>query len=227
MHHPIRFITPLVAVVLTLSTPARAENMHQTPSHLTESQSTITAAQEWELTPDEWLRYQQLKNGRRGVLSPGLDPLTMLGTEARSDEERRRLAELWVKQEFRRTEAELAFQREVDNAWRRIFPRLLPVRQNPVTTGRRALFVRENCPPCEQRLTQLLAGGQPLDIYLVGSGGQDSAIRRWAQKQRIPAAKVVSRHITLNHDNGQWLKYSGGKMPVLLQQEGQGWSHVN
>ncbi|MCG6490230.1 TIGR03759 family integrating conjugative element protein [Vibrio parahaemolyticus] len=227
MHHPIRFITPLVAVVLTLSTLARAENMHQTPSHLTEPQSTITAAQEWDLTPDEWQRYQQLKNGRRGVLSPGLDPLTMLGTEARSDEERRRLAELWVKQEFQRTEAELAFQREVDNAWRRIFPRLLPVRHNPMATGRRALFVRENCSPCDQRLTQLLATGQPLDIYLVGSGGQDSAVRRWAQKQRIPAAKVSSRHITLNHDNGQWLKYSGGKMPVLLQQEGQGWSHVN
>lgn len=227
MHHPIRFITPLVAVVLTLSTLARAENMHQTPSHLTEPQSTITAAQEWDLTPDEWQRYQQLKNGRRGVLSPGLDPLTMLGTEARSDEERRRLAELWVKQEFQRTEAELAFQREVDNAWRRIFPRLLPVRHNPMATGRRALFVRENCSPCDQRLTQLLATGQPLDIYLVGSGGQDSAVRRWAQKQHIPAAKVSSRHITLNHDNGQWLKYSGGKMPVLLQQEGQGWSHVN
>ncbi|CAM7016331.1 TIGR03759 family integrating conjugative element protein [Morganella morganii] len=227
MHHQIRFITSLIVVVLTLSTPALAENTLQTPSHLTESQSTITAAQEWELTPDEWLRYQQLKNGRRGVLSPGLDPLTMLGTEARSDEERRRLAELWVKQEFQRTEAELAFQREVDNAWRRIFPRLLPVRHNPMATGRRALFVRENCPKCDQRLTQLLATGQPLDIYLVGSGGQDSAVRRWAQKQRIPAAKVASRHITLNHDNGQWLKYSGGKMPVLLQQEGQGWSHVN
>lgn len=227
MYHPIRFITPLVAVVLTLSTPAQAENTRQTASHLTESQSTITATQEWDLTPDEWQRYLQLKNGRRGVLSPGLDPLTMLGTEARSDEERRRLAELWVKQEFQRTEAELAFQREVDNAWRRIFPRLLPVRHNPIATGRRALFVRENCPPCDHRLTQLLATGQPLDIYLVGSGGQDSAVRRWAQKQRIPAAKVVSRHITLNHDNGQWLKYSGGKMPVLLQQEGQGWSHVN
>ncbi|HHN8405659.1 TPA: TIGR03759 family integrating conjugative element protein [Morganella morganii] len=201
--------------------------MHQTPSHLTEPQSTIIAAQEWDLTPDEWQRYLQLKNGRRGVLSPGLDPLTMLGTEARSDEERRRLAELWVKQEFQRTEVELAFQREVDNAWLRIFPRLLPVRHNPVATGRRALFVRENCPPCEQRLAELLAGGQPLDIYLVGSDGQDRAVRRWAKKQRIPAAKVSSRHITLNHDNGQWLKYSGGKMPVLLQQEGQGWSHVN
>lgn len=227
MHYSIRFITPLLAAVLTLSTPARAENMHQTPSHLTESQSTITAAQEWDLTPDEWQRYLQLRNGRRGVLSPGLDPLTMLGTEARSDEERRRLAERWVKQEFQRTEAELAFQRAVDNAWRRMYPRVLPVRQSVMTENRRALFVRENCPPCEQQLAELLSTGQPLDIYLVGSGGKDSAVRRWAQKQRIPAAKVASRHITLNHDNGQWLKYSGGKMPVLLQKEGQGWSHVN
>lgn len=227
MHRTIQCTTSLIAIVLTLSTPARAEHTRKTPSHLTESQSTITAAQEWELTADEWQRYQQLKNGRRGVLSPGLDPLTMLGIEARSDEDRRRLAERWVKQEFQRTEAELAFQREVDKAWLRVYPRILPVRQSPVVANRHALFVKENCPPCEQKLMQLLATGKPLDIYLVGSGGQDSAVRRWAKKHHIPAAKVTSRHITLNHDNGQWLKYADGQMPVLLQQEGQRWSRVN
>jgi integrating conjugative element protein (TIGR03759 family) len=36
----------------------------------------------------------------------------MLGIEARTDEERRHFAELTVKQEFQRVEAELAFQRK-------------------------------------------------------------------------------------------------------------------
>ncbi|WP_406948045.1 hypothetical protein [Proteus mirabilis] len=54
--------------------------------------------------------------GWRGIQSLGLDPLTTLGIEARSDEERCRLAEKWVQQEFAWAEKELAFQREVDAA---------------------------------------------------------------------------------------------------------------
>ncbi|STE82362.1 integrating conjugative element protein, PFL_4693 family [Escherichia coli] len=59
--------------------------------------------------------------------SPGLDPLTVLGIEARTDAERRQLAEKWVKAEYERTEKELAFQREVNAAWKRLYPGVMPV----------------------------------------------------------------------------------------------------
>lgn len=186
-------------------------------------------AQEWGLTPEEWQRYETLKKGRRGVLSPGLDPLTMLGIEARSDEERRHFAELTVKQEFQRVEAELAFQREVNSAWTRIYPSVLPVQdlRSEANNARQALFVKENCPACERKLTQLMKSNQPLDIYLVDSGGKDDAVRNWAKKHNIPAKKVTSRQITLNHDSGMWLKYGNGLMPVVLRQGAQGWQRVN
>ena len=47
--------------------------------------------------------------GPLGIHSPNLDPLSALGIEARSDEERRRYAELQVQIEARRVEKLLAY----------------------------------------------------------------------------------------------------------------------
>lgn len=222
--------------VLTVSTLSFAESVDQensltvnTTLQALEQQKMIKSAQEWGLTAGEWQRYETLKNGRRGVLSPGLDPLTMLGIEARTDEERRHFADLTVKQEFQRVEAELAFQREVNSAWMRAYPGVLPVQgqRGEVSNARQALFVKENCSACDRKLTQLMKANQPLDIYLVDSGGKDEAVRRWAKKHTIPTEKVTSRQITLNHDSGMWLKYGNGLMPVVLRQGEQGWQRVN
>ncbi|HCD4106759.1 TPA: TIGR03759 family integrating conjugative element protein [Klebsiella pneumoniae] len=232
-----KFNVVLLSGVLTVSTVAFAvspviQGNSQTVDTLLqtlEQQQMTRSAQEWGLTAEEWQRYETLKKGRRGVLSPGLDPLTMLGIEARSDEERRHFAELTVKQEFQRVEAELAFQREVNSAWMRVYPGVLPVQdlRSEVSNARQALFVKDNCPACDRKLTQLMKSNQPLDIYLVGSGGKDEAVRSWAKKHNIPAEKVKSRQVTLNHDNGMWLKYGNGMMPVVLQQGAQGWQRVN
>lgn len=64
---------------------------------------------------------------------------------------------------------------------------------------------------------------RPVDIYLVDSAGSDDTIRQWALAHHIPVDKVRSRQITLNHDNGNWLKYGQGRMPVVLQQGASGW----
>lgn len=232
-----KFNALLLSGVLTVSTVAFAvspviQGNSQTVDTLLqtlEQQQMTRSAQEWGLTAEEWQRYETLKKGRRGVLSPGLDPLTMLGIEARSDEERRHFAELAVKQEFQRVEAELAFQREVNSAWMRVYPGVLPVQdlRSEVSNARQVLFVTDNCPACDRKLTQLMKSNQPLDIYLVNSGGKDAAVRSWAKKHNIPAEKVKNRLITLNHDSGMWLKYGNGLMPVVLQQGAQGWQRVN
>ena len=47
------------------------------------------AASEWGLQPQEWARYRELMDGPLGIQSPNLDPLSALGIEARTDEERR------------------------------------------------------------------------------------------------------------------------------------------
>lgn len=229
------FNAVLLSGVLTVSTVALADveqvnsQAVSTALQALEQQQITQRAKEWGLTTEEWQRYETLKKGRRGVLSPGLDPLTMLGIEAHSDEERRHFAELAVKQEFQRVEAELAFQREVNSTWTRVYPGVLPVQdlRSEVSNARQAMFVKDNCPACDRKLAQLMKLNRPLDIYLVDSGGKDEAVRVWAKKHNIPAEKVTSREITLNHDSGMWLKYGSGLMPVVLQQGAQGWQRVN
>ncbi|MER2046277.1 MAG: TIGR03759 family integrating conjugative element protein [Pantoea agglomerans] len=207
--------------------------MHSTVAPIQENsssqQNTQQQAQQWGLSASDWSRYQTLMKGERGIMSPGLDPLTALGVETDNSAERRRLAELWVKQEYQRTEKELAFQREVNAAWLRLYPETLAVNMGANaagiahdTQGRLALFLKENCSRCDARLAAVLADNRPVDLYLVGIDSDDG-LRAWAVKHNIPVEKVRSRQITLNHDNGLWFRYGMGQMPVILQQGGTGW----
>lgn len=203
------------------------ENSQTTQS---QTQSLQQKAGEWGLSPEDYQRYQQLMNGPRGIQSPGLDPLSALGIEARTPAERRQYAEKWVKEEFARTQKELDFQREINTAWQRLYPDRLPVNLGNAagvardTGGRLALFVKsKNCPTCDARVSAVLSDNRPVDIYLVDSEGSDDKLRQWARAHRIPAEKVRSRQITLNHDGGRWLRFGDGMMPVLLQQGEKGW----
>lgn len=201
----------------------------ETPQEISSQQQSHQNAQQWGLSDTEWQKYQQLMQGKRGVQSPGLDPLTTLGVESDNPADRRRLAELWVKEEYQRTEKELEFQREVNAAWNRLYPNALAVNMGNAagiahdTNGRLALFVSNNCSRCDARLAAVLADNRPVDIYLVGSDGKDDTVRQWAISHNIPIDRVRSREITLNHDSGLWLQYGQGQMPVILQQGENGW----
>ncbi|ELY9972914.1 TIGR03759 family integrating conjugative element protein, partial [Salmonella enterica] len=86
-----------------------------------------TSGTAWGLSDKEWQQYQQVLKGPRATQSPGIDPLMALGLEAKSASERRHFAEMWVREEYARVEKELAFQREVDAAWKRLYPNTLSV----------------------------------------------------------------------------------------------------
>ncbi|WP_432413703.1 TIGR03759 family integrating conjugative element protein [Pantoea allii] len=222
-------LLPLWALASTAQTPAVNSRVAPLQENTSSSLSTQQQAQQWGLSDSDWSRYQTLMKGERGIMSPGLDPLTALGVETDNSAERRRLAELWVKHEYQRTEKELAFQRDVNAAWLRLYPETLAVNMGTNaagiahdTQGRLALFLKENCSRCDARLAAVLADNRPVDLYLVGIESDDG-LRAWAVKHNIPVEKVRSRQITLNHDNGLWFKYGMGQMPVILQQGGTGW----
>ena len=88
------------------TTAARTAPNREAPAAI--ARSDEQRAQDWGLRTDEWTRYRELMQGPLGVYSPSLDPLTALGIEARSDEERRRYAELQVRAEARRVEKTLS-----------------------------------------------------------------------------------------------------------------------
>ncbi|MDG2961722.1 TIGR03759 family integrating conjugative element protein [Exercitatus varius] len=186
-------------------------------------------AQRWGLTEIEWQRYLDIKQHERSFWSPNLDPLTTLGVEAKTEAERRHYAELLAKKEYERVEKELAFQRAYDQAFQRLYPNQLPFEVEPhisQATGRIYYFTRlDNCEKCETDISRILSYANnktPVDIYIVGSSGNDDAIRAWATKHRIDPVKVKARQITLNHDSGYWLMNANGKMPVAFQTQGDG-----
>jgi integrating conjugative element protein (TIGR03759 family) len=231
------FLKSIVLVLPVFLTPAFAfaQNAGSTDSRVLESQERPALdadlderlARDWGLQTEELTRYRQLMQGPLGVYSPNLDPLTALGIEARTDEERRRYAELQVQTEARRAEKTLAYQRAYDDAWKRLHPTLQPVVLNDAgdalaatgAPGRLAVFVKDDCPPCEQRVRQLQAAGTTFDVYVVGSRQDDARIRQWAAKVGIEPAKVHAQIITLNHDGGRWLSIGvQGELPAIVRE---------
>jgi hypothetical protein len=112
MHYlPRLTVAVLVAVPVKVSAQQPATvTSHITQPHIEPSQAE-RLSQDWGLRSDEWTRYRELMEGPLGIYSPNLDPLTALGIEARSDDERQRYAELQVQAEARRVEKLLAYQR--------------------------------------------------------------------------------------------------------------------
>ncbi|GLU39187.1 integrating conjugative element protein [Pseudomonas sp. NBRC 100443] len=228
-----RVIAGLLVCGLVLGMDSRTS-----PTHDSRERPTLTEtsgeqqARDWGLNTDEWARFQALMRGPLGVYSPHLDPLSALGIEARSDEERRHYAELQVQAEARWVEKLLAYQHAYDDAWQQLYPaasRVMPldVSTMPIassTNERAAVFVKDECPACDQVVRQLQAAGMEFDIYLVGSHADDAQIRSWAQRVGVNPSKVRARHITLNHDAGRWLLLGQpGELPAVLHQVNGQW----
>lgn len=239
-------ISLLVASLVTAALSRNALAQHTSPTvsstiapsrerPATATHSDEQQARDWGLRTDEWARYRELMEGPLGVYSPNLDPLTALGIEARSGEERRRYAELQVKAEARRIEKTLAYQRAYDAAWQRLAPGMQRVNlpganqvgsgaSIPQGTDRTAVFVKDACPACDQAVQRFQASGAEFDVYVVGSRADDARIREWARRTRIDPATVRAGRITLNHDGGRWLSLGlQGELPAVVRQIGGQW----
>ena len=207
------------------STPSNSGlNTHSNAQTRALTESANVRRQLWGLSEAEWQRYQTLRQGIRGSLSPAtLSPIEVLGIHARDDEERRRYAQRWVELLYEDTERILAFQREYQAAWQRRYPELrlfsdLPPRTTVArveSTDRVLFFTRPNCTQCTALLTRLLKALRNqriagLDIYLLGVTHDDQAVRDWATAQGIDPALVHAHTITLNHDNGTLARLAPG-----------------
>ncbi|MDD2001993.1 TIGR03759 family integrating conjugative element protein [Pseudomonas putida] len=216
------------------SAPATVETEQQSSEQASLQQARSAAqAKAWGLTDDEWTKFERLQSGPRQYWSPQLDPLTTLGVEADSDQERQRYAELQVRLEAKRAERELAYQKAYTAAWARLFPGLLPVQglsdaAIPSSRPRYAVFVEDPCSTCEASIHQWLSTGARLDVYLVGSQGDDARIRQWARKVGITPVQVSSGQVTLNHDRGHWFSFGANRpLPARFQQVDGKWQRVD
>lgn len=233
--------------LLSLSIPALADSVSQN-ENLTKqvlSQANVSIQQQtqitpsienkwsaWGLTEQDWRKYETvMKEGARGVWTPNIDPLTALGVEANTEEERVRYARLLARKEFERTEKEIAFQITYTRVFNELYPDILPfkVGDSQIQSGnihRIIYFTRiDDCKACVSDMRKLLnyAGDMQVDIYVVDSKKDDNKIRDWALANHINVEKVKKRQITLNHDlNLSWAKYAKGKMPAAFGVDGEG-----
>ena len=179
----------------------------------------------WNISAEDWSRYEELMRGRRGAWSPGADPLLVLGAHARTAAERRRFAEAFVLAEHARVEGELAFERAVQAAWRRLYPerpRLAASAAAGEAVERYALVLDRGCADCGRRVEERLGLGVPVDVYLRGAA-DDADVRAWAGEQGIDPAAVGTGRVTLSHGDAA----PAGASPAVWQRlEGRGWSPV-
>jgi integrating conjugative element protein (TIGR03759 family) len=196
----------------------------------TEALPVDDAAAQWGLTEQEWRTYEQVMQRRRGVWSPGLDPITALGVSAATALERKRFAELYVRTEFERTRKELAFQLAVDSAWARLYPETPRIGARAAAkltlqvASRYALIVRPDCSECagvlQERLDTMINEAQEgVDIHVVGTGGDDNVLRGWLATQPELLAALKTGRATLNHGN-QFQDLS--QFPAIYSKTGNG-----
>lgn len=200
----------------------------------------------WGLTSDEWDKFEALMQGPRGYWSPNLDPLTVLGIEAKTQAERMRYAELQAKAEYHRTEAELAYQRAYDTAFQTLFADQLiitspeateedfpPLKQQSLPDELPLIvFVNIRCKPCDALIQRLQSEQKRIDVYVVDTQSDDKAIRDWAMRVGIKSDLVQRKFITLNHNNTELQTLSKTKdiksvtLPIMFKRLGSQWSKV-
>lgn len=180
---------------------------------------------EWGITHDDWLRYKTLMKGPRGFWTPHVTPLEALGAHARTAQERKRIAEIYVRKQFERTEAEILFQREINDAWKRLYPNRLPLesKNHLANTKHRALLLKPDCKACDLALKTQLGLLRTnkidvLDIYLKNTLGINAKLRAWAKRHQIPIDLMDSKRLTLNHGDALNIK----DVPSLLTRQANG-----
>lgn len=231
-----RPLFPLVIVSLIAPTCVWAGNTAVSDTAFIDERDSRAAltdeqrAKQWGLRAEDWKRYRQLQQGPLGIYSPNLDPLTALGIEAQTDDERQRYAELQVRAESARVSKELAYQRAYDQAWKRLYPDLQPVTLtdhisiSKQDSQRFALFITDNCTPCNRQVKQLQTAAQPFDLYMVDSNNDDARLRQWAKRIALDPTLVRDGKITLNHDGGRWASLGvTGELPALVREVNGQW----
>lgn len=216
---------PAAAVALACLCAAplhAAETAEAAVAESARSESARRAAA-WDLSGDDWSRYEELMRGRRGVWTPGADPLLVLGAHARSAAERRRYAEAFVLAEHARVEGELAFERAVQAAWTRLFPGQLRIAAPApeAAAERYALVVARDCAGCEPAVHAYLATGVPVDLYVRGAA-DDADLRAWAAAHGVAPSRVADGSVTVNHGEGS----VPGEAPAVWARRAGRWTAV-
>ncbi|HHB1547482.1 TIGR03759 family integrating conjugative element protein [Vibrio parahaemolyticus] len=224
----LRFVTALLLMtpgVWAGNTASVKHAVQTTQSQTGQSQSLELGGDYWQLSKADWQRYETLMESPLTYDMKNDNPIEVLATFARNEEERRRFAERLVEFDKKRTDGLLALDVAYRQAWHRLYPNLKPIGQR--WPSRVALFVRAECDECVDALKNWRQHGVSVDVYLVGDGSDD-ALQTWANRAGVRQSDVEQHYITLNHDKqGLWFRLAKGKaVPVAAAERGGQWSVI-
>jgi len=203
----------LIGIAFTFLSPTlTADELKESQTAL--SQSTISSTQEklaklWDLSIAQYQEYELIMEGPRGNWTPNLDPITVLGINAKSVAERERFAEKLAKLERARVTRELAFEMAYQKAQQKLFGHI-PLYETPETLvglgeARKAkavdVFIHSACKTCKAVARKLLKSGVTVNFYFVDFTA--SAIKQWAVDLGITAKMISAKQTTLNFDAGR------------------------
>jgi integrating conjugative element protein (TIGR03759 family) len=110
----VSFVFTTFVILLSLISPAMAETrqkqIKQTALDAKETESAEVLANRFELTSDDWIKYQEIMAGEGRFHWQTVDPVWVLSIYAESESERRRFAKLAARQEYERTRKFLMFK---------------------------------------------------------------------------------------------------------------------
>lgn len=97
------------------------------PNKLTTTEldtTQVALAKHWKLSEKEMARFKEILQSPRAYFTPNLDknPLLALALEAETEEERASYADRWVQLQYDNNVKVIAWQLEVDEAWKRQYP---------------------------------------------------------------------------------------------------------
>lgn len=207
--------------------------------------TVIGNPQDWDLSQEEWTKYQKLMQGPFGHWYPKLTPSEILGLNAQTPQEQQHYAEIVAREEHDKLARELDFDRAVHQALLKLYPNEPIIKSfnlspfNPIQSAKQKnsvtlqngdhliLFVDTSKGLDFVALPRLIADikniqGVILDVFCIGNI-DDNAIRTWAKLNEIPMNLVAAGRITLNHDNGKLQKTAGNvELPyVMLVRNGE------
>ncbi|MCY3541920.1 MAG: TIGR03759 family integrating conjugative element protein [Gammaproteobacteria bacterium] len=186
---------------------------------LEETDVKLSLLDQWELTEQEWSRYEELMQGIRGRLSQSnISPIEVLGIHARSETERAHYARIWASMLREDAIRVLQFQRAYDieaKALNQDEPlidvSLLPERtkgkETILTDSDRVLvFLSLDCILCDIVFDEVydhISKLKGIDLYFVDTDKKDGErIQDWAKSRAIDIQHVQSGRVTINFDNG-------------------------
>ena len=156
------------------------------------------SAEAWGLSIAEWQRQTELRALSQGMLSADLTPLEVLGILTDNPADRRRYARLYAAQQRELLDRIAAFEADYLEEYAALNQRL-----SAGLNDRSTLVIDIDCvsTECRRQIAEALVIAQngAIDMYVVGSAGDNAAVRKWAATNRIPPDLVRQRQITLNH----------------------------